>query len=221
MTNDSPSLMAASTKNSQGVRYAPRVISGEIAFLMRNALHTAVYGEKGLGWKGTSWKLGNEIKRADVGGKTGTTNNSKVTWYAGFGSNLVTTVYVGFDDNKRTLGKSETGANTAMPAWKQYMKTALSDKPVREEVIPPNIITVKIDTSSGYLGSGKSEYFIKGTEPTKRYIVERAYTPAAPQPASAPKVAPAAPKREQHQAEKMRLGLPPPGVLKANGAELF
>lgn len=52
-----------------------------------------------------------------------------MAWYAGFGANLVTTTYVGFDDNKRVLGRGEAGAKTAMPAWITYMKTALSDKP--------------------------------------------------------------------------------------------
>lgn len=48
----------------------------------------------------TSWRMAEHFKRRDIGGKTGTTNNSKVAWYAGFGANLSTVVYVGFDDNK-------------------------------------------------------------------------------------------------------------------------
>ena len=49
--------------------YAPRVISGELAFLIRSALNTAIYGEQGLGWKGTSWRIAQSIKRSDIGGK--------------------------------------------------------------------------------------------------------------------------------------------------------
>ena len=82
----------------QKQEYAPRVISGELAFLIRSALNTAIYGEQGLSWKGTSWRIAQSIKRSDIGGKTGTTNSAKVAWYAGFGANLVTTTYVGFDD---------------------------------------------------------------------------------------------------------------------------
>ena len=173
--DDAPSLMAASTHTSSEVRYAPKVINSEIAFLMRSGLNTAITGESGQGWRGTSWRVANDIKRKDIGGKTGTTNNAKVTWYAGFGANIVTAVYVGFDDNKRELGKGEAGAQTALPAWIQYMKVALSDKPERQENRPPNIVEVKIDASSGLLGDSLTEFFIKGTEPTKRYIIERGY----------------------------------------------
>ncbi len=124
--------MLDSAEAEQTVRYAPRVISGELAFLMRSALHSAAFGERGQQWRGTSWRVAKYLPRKDVGGKTGTTNNSKVTWYAGFGSNLVTTTYVAFDGNKE-LGKGEAGASTALPAWIDYMKVALSDKPQRQE----------------------------------------------------------------------------------------
>lgn len=63
-----------------------------------------------------------------------------MAWYAGFGANLVTTTYVGFDDNKRVLGRGEAGAKTAMPAWITYMKMALSDKPERKLPLPPKIV---------------------------------------------------------------------------------
>ncbi len=166
----------ARTSDSQ-VQYAPRVISGELAFLIRSALNTAIFGEKGLGWKGTSWRMAKEFSRQDIGGKTGTTNNSKVAWYAGFGANITTAVYVGFDDNKRNLGRGEAGAQTAMPAWIAYMKTSLSDIPERQLALPENIVQKNIDTRSGLLsnGGGRSEYFIKGTEPKRAYVEERGY----------------------------------------------
>ncbi|AKO30508.1 penicillin-binding protein [[Haemophilus] ducreyi] len=170
-----PSLMTESIKNDASMRYAPRVISGELAFLMRSALNSAIYGEPGQNWHGTSRAIAKAFKRKDIGGKTGTTNNSKVTWYAGFGANIVTTVYVGFDDNRRDLGKGEAGAKTAMPAWIKYMKVALADKKERISPLPPNIIETKIDATTGFLGDDLMEYFIKGTEPTKKYIVEKAY----------------------------------------------
>ena len=52
----------------------------------------------------------------------------------------MTTIYVGFDDNKRVLGRGEAGAKTAMPAWVAYMKAALSDVPERQLDLPPNIM---------------------------------------------------------------------------------
>lgn len=174
LKEDAIDLMAAAKNASSKIEYAPRVISGELAFLIRSALNTAIYGEQGLDWKGTSWRIAQSIKRSDIGGKTGTTNSSKVAWYAGFGANLVTTTYVGFDDNKRVLGRGEAGAKTAMPAWITYMKTALSDKPERKLPLPPKIMEKSIDTLTGLLSpnGGRKEYFIVGTEPTRTYLSE-------------------------------------------------
>lgn len=169
-------FMADAKTSSSTTQYAPRVISGELAFLIRSALNTAIYGEQGLGWKGTSWRMANEIKRKDIGGKTGTTNNSKVAWYAGFGANLTTAVYIGFDDNKFNLGRGEAGAKSAMPAWISYMKAILKDTPERNLPTPANIVEKRIDVRSGLLANGgRVEYFIKGTEPTRAYVEERGY----------------------------------------------
>ena len=169
-------FMADAKTSSSTTQYAPRVISGELAFLIRSALNTAIYGEQGLGWKGTSWRMANEIKRKDIGGKTGTTNNSKVAWYAGFGANLTTAVYIGFDDNKFDLGRGEAGAKSAMPAWISYMKAILKDTPERNLPTPANIVEKRIDVRSGLLANGgRVEYFIKGTEPTRAYVEERGY----------------------------------------------
>lgn len=174
LNDGSVDLMADAKDGAAKQEYAPRVISGELAFLIRSALNTAIYGEQGLSWKGTSWRIAQSIKRSDIGGKTGTTNSAKVAWYAGFGANLVTTTYVGFDDNKRVLGKGEAGAKTAMPAWVAYMKAALSDVPERQLDLPPNIVEKTIDSNSGLLseGGGRKEYFIVGTEPKRTYIAE-------------------------------------------------
>ena len=169
-------FMADAKTSSSATQYAPRVISGELAFLIRSALNTAIYGEQGLGWKGTSWRMANEIKRKDIGGKTGTTNNSKVAWYAGFGANLTTAVYIGFDDNKFNLGRGEAGAKSAMPSWISYMKAILKDTPERNLPTPANIVEKRIDVRSGLLANGgRVEYFIKGTEPTRVYVEERGY----------------------------------------------
>lgn len=206
--NDAPELMTAAADGNNAVRYAPRVIRPELAFLMRSALTSAVYGEPGQSWNGTSRALSKEFKRKDIGGKTGTTNNSKVTWYAGFGANIVTTVYVGFDDNKLTLGRGESGGKTAMPAWAKYMKTVLANKPERKLATPANIVEAKIDPISGFLGSTLTEYFLKGTEPTKKVVVEQIYQ------------APISDPKRMHI--EQRLGLPSKGVLSSPSVgELF
>ncbi|MDP9499838.1 penicillin-binding protein 1A [Bisgaard Taxon 45] len=171
------SFMAAAKTDNAETHYAPRVISGELAFLVRSALTSAIYGEAGKSWVGTSWRLSKAFKRQDIGGKTGTTNNSKVAWYAGFGAHLTTAVYVGFDDNKRNLGRGEAGAKTALPAWQAYMQVSLENIPERKLAPPPNIIEKRIDMGSGLLthSGGRIEYFINGTEPKRSYVEEQGY----------------------------------------------
>ena len=151
-------------------KYAPQTINGGLAFIMKDGLRSIVFG--GSNWQGTAWRV-KALGRKDVGGKTGTTNESKDVWFSGFGGNIVTTVWMGFDDHRRKLGRTiraEAGAVTANPVWVDYMKTALQDVPITEDTKPENVISVTIDQKTGLLPqSGSktmSEYFIKGTEPT-------------------------------------------------------
>lgn len=155
--------------------YAPHVISAELAFLMQDALKSNIAGEPGGGWNSTGWRAARDLKRNDIGGKTGTTNGSKDAWFSGFGPSTVTSVWIGFDDHRRGLGRGEAGAQTAQPAWIDFMKVALKDQPVQQTPKPDGIISVMIDMDSGQLASGgrsKSEYFIKGTEPTTHAVSE-------------------------------------------------
>lgn len=158
----------------------PQVISHELSFLIRSALQTSINGEKGAKWTPTAWRS-RILKRNDIGGKTGTTNMSKDIWFSGFGADLVTTVWMGFDDHRRQLGQaplcinkmsaivSEGGAKTANPIWNDYMQKALKDVPEKQVKIPDDIIRVTIDRKTGLLPLSDSdtiqEYFIKNTEP--------------------------------------------------------
>ena len=151
-------------------KYAPQTINSGLAFIMKDGLRSIVFG--GSNWQGTAWRV-KALGRKDVGGKTGTTNESKDVWFSGFGGNIVTTVWMGFDDHRRKLGRTiraEAGAVTANPVWVDYMKIALQDVPITEDTKPENVISVTIDEKTGLLPqSGSktmSEYFIKGTEPT-------------------------------------------------------
>ena len=162
-------------------QYAPHVISTQLSFLIKSALNSNVFGEPG--WQGTGWRAGRDLKRNDIGGKTGTTNNSKDAWFSGFGPDIATSVWIGFDDARRDLGRStysgaikdqasgyEGGAKTAQPAWDDYMKVALEGVPLQPLVPPAGITTVTIDRTTGKLSKGgansRQEYFITGTEPT-------------------------------------------------------
>ncbi|MEF1284137.1 PBP1A family penicillin-binding protein [Vibrio sp. M250220] len=173
----------------QPPQYAPQVISEQTAFLMREMMYSNIWGggnwRDGTGWNGTGWRA-QSLERRDIGGKTGTTNDSKDAWYNGYGPGMVAIAWVGFDDHNRNLGTTkpnsnldknqisgaEAGAKTAQPAWVDFMHTALVGVPEQTKVIPENIVRVRIDRDSGLLtnkfdSSSMFEYFLEGTEPTE------------------------------------------------------
>ncbi len=83
-----------------------------------------------------------------LGGKTGTTNESRDTWFIGFSPDLVVGLYIGFDQPK-PMGKRETGASVALPGFIKFMEQAVKGKPTRAFTIPPGIQLVKIDRWTG------------------------------------------------------------------------
>lgn len=106
-----------------------------------------------------------------VAGKTGTSNESKDTWFAGYSPEIAAVVWVGYDDNK-PLGAGETGGSTALPAWINVMKAAHENKPRAEFARPPGVVTVAIDPKTGKLApegmeGAIDEVFLQGTEPTE------------------------------------------------------
>lgn len=141
------------------------VISKETAYLITNMMEDVV--QKGTGAAAKS------LDRP-IAGKTGTTNDYINAWFIGGTPNLVTGVYVGFDD-RRSLGESETGARAALPIWMAFMKEALKQLPVVPFEIPDGVTFVKVDASTGLLESdqeteeeqGTVELFTKGSEPTQ------------------------------------------------------
>lgn len=83
-----------------------------------------------------------------LAGKTGTTNDSKDTWFIGFSPDLVAGIYVGYDQ-PQTLGKRETGASVALPGFIKFMEKALKDTPSTPFRVPPGINFIKIDAATG------------------------------------------------------------------------
>ena len=149
------------------IQYAPRVISAQNAYIMRNILREVVS-------RGTAVRA-KSLGRPDIAGKTGTTNDQKDAWFSGFNDQVVTTAWVGFDDQK-PLGVRETGGRAALPMWIDYMREALSGLPVNLEEEPENILTVRVDSETGERAtdSSKSSYFeifTLGSEP-KVYSVK-------------------------------------------------
>ncbi len=108
-----------------------------------------------------------------VAGKTGTSNLSKDTWFAGYTTEVAAVVWVGYDDGKPLgAGASEQGAVTALPAWVSFMKVASDHKPPSVFPRPPGVVSVEIDAKSGklpYVGDTETmnEVFLAGTEPVE------------------------------------------------------
>jgi len=173
---------------SSVITSAPRVISAQNAFLITQALNSAIWEADWSaenGWQGTGWRA-RSLKRRDIAGKTGTTNEAKDAWFSGFSRRLVTTSWIGFDDPSRNLGQSvynnnlgknqitgkEFGAKSAQPAWIDFMKVALTDLPVEPFEPPTGILSVRIDKATGKLSTNTNksslfEYFQVNTAPTE------------------------------------------------------
>ena len=105
----------------------------------------------------------------DAAGKTGTTNDLRDAWFVGFTPELLTVVWVGFDDNQ-PIGLS--GAQAALPIWTQFMKTALAGHANASFDVPEGITFADIDPDTGQLATPRcpktfSEAFLSGTEPTE------------------------------------------------------
>lgn len=123
-----------------GAAPSERAISAENAWLMRSMLRNVVQ-------EGTA-RAARALGREDIAGKTGTTNDQQDAWFSGFNGDLVTTVWVGFDE-RGTLGRYETGGRAALPIWMDFMGEALADRPPSQWPRPDGLVTVKIDPETG------------------------------------------------------------------------
>ena len=96
------------------------------------------------------------LKRSDIAGKTGTTNDQKDAWFSGFNKDIVTISFLGFDDHS-SLGKNEYGSTAALPMWIDYMKVALKGLPISNLDSPEGLVSAKIDSKNGLLASPDSK----------------------------------------------------------------
>jgi penicillin-binding protein 1A len=112
----------------------PRVISERNAFVMSSLLQEITRS-------GTAARAQATLKRPDLYGKTGTTNDSVDAWFVGYHPSRVAAAWVGYD-TPRNLGSRETGGGLSLPIWIDYMKTALDAAPVVSYVAPEGVIRV-------------------------------------------------------------------------------
>ena len=126
-----------------------KVIDERVSFLMADTL-------KGFMKNGVAGRKSEFLKRDDIGGKTGTTNDSISTWFSGFHKDLVTTVWVGTDDFT-SLGEDEYGSTIALPIWLNYMDFKLKSLDISKEEIPENISFVRVNKNTGEIETESSE----------------------------------------------------------------
>jgi len=140
-TSSSASAKLALTESSpEPAQQAKRIIDERTAYIMTSMLQDVI--KRGTGRRALS------LGRSDIAGKTGTTNDSKDSWFAGYNSDIVTTVWAGFDQPE-SLGRNEYGGTVALPIWIDYMAYALKDKPQQPHREPAGMMTLRIDPISG------------------------------------------------------------------------
>jgi len=122
------------------VKVANRIITPQIAFLIQDAMRDVI--RRGTGVRA------NALGRRDLSGKTGTSNDRRDAWFAGFNSRIVGIVWVGYDDSL-PLGPREEGSRTALPIWIEFMRIALQGVPASRMDMPEGIVTVRISRTTG------------------------------------------------------------------------
>jgi len=166
---------------------APRAISPQNAYLMTDMMKDVVK-------TGTGARAGRELKRGDMAGKTGTTNEGRDTWFVGFNSDVVSAVWVGFDQD-RSLGGTEQGGRTALPMWIDYMREALANEPVHTLARPVGIVEYRINPTSGLIANDATrdtafEQFdidnVPAREPEQGFVTPDSTTPTTPARAGDP-----------------------------------
>ena len=120
----------------------PRAVEARNAWLIDSMLRDVI--RRGTGVRARS------LERSDLAGKTGTTNDGRDTWFAGYNGNLVAATWVGFDQ-ERPLGRGEAGGATALPLWIDFMGPALAGSEPSRVPQPPGLVTVRISADTGEL----------------------------------------------------------------------
>jgi penicillin-binding protein 1A len=144
-------------------RAPPRkVLEPDEAYLVTSLLESVVTDGTGQRAKSIGYP---------VAGKTGTSNDSKDTWFVGYSTDLAVAVWIGFDD-ALPLGKLEEGARTALPAFVEFMTQAHAGRPRTEFPIPSGIVVASVDPDTGLLPrpgqtNAISEEFLDGTVPVQ------------------------------------------------------
>ncbi len=162
-------LIDSTGSDIEEIRVAPRVLSEVNAYQIDSMLKDVI--RFGTGRRALV------LNRSDIVGKTGTTNDQHDAWFAGYHPNVVTVVWLGFDENK-PLGRSEVGGVAALPIWIDYMQVALQGEPRIERPLPKDMVLLKVDPQTGAIvdqdsGFGIEEAFHMDQVPALDYTAPR------------------------------------------------
>lgn len=149
------------------INVAPRVISEQNAYLIQDMMRDVI--TRGTGRRALT------LGRSDLSGKTGTSNDQRDAWFAGFNGLLSVVTWVGYD-NPRPLGPGEQGSRTALPLWIEFMRIALDGAPPSALPMPEGMVNVKINKRTGCPATATDsvedvmfEIFRRGHEPVCEY----------------------------------------------------
>lgn len=185
--------VADDAAKTQAMHAAPAAITPQNAYLITDALKAVI--QQGTGRRAKA------LGRQDLAGKTGTTNDQVDAWFSGYNPDLVTTVWVGFDNSQQSL--YEYGSKAALPIWMQYMREALAGTPDVSMPEPTGLVRVRIDPETGLLAAANDpkarfELFRVAHVPTQQsdLAVQSAPTPQVTTDAPAVESAGQAPAME-------------------------
>jgi penicillin-binding protein 1A len=159
-----------------------RAIDARNAFVMNSMLQEVARS-------GTAARAQATLKRPDLAGKTGTTNDSVDAWFAGYQPTMAAVTWIGYD-TPRNLGSRETGGGLSLPVWISFMERALKGVPVSEPKVPPGVVNMggewfyEENARSGISNVGLEDHSAPGA-------------PSATPPAAAPTQAPATEERKR------------------------
>ena len=141
---------------------APQIISPQIAYLLADMMADVI--KRGTGQRART------LNRDDIAGKTGTTSDFHDAWFSGFNTDIVTTVWTGFDADRSLGGNDDQAAHVAVPTWTYFMHEALAGTARHPVPVPEGIVSVRISPQTGLLASadnpnGIMEKFMEGNLP--------------------------------------------------------
>jgi penicillin-binding protein 1A len=165
---DAQGTVVAEARPARAGEGAERAIDARNAFIMTSIMQDVVR-------MGTAARA-MQLKRTDLGGKTGTTNEFIDAWFCGFGTGLVAVAWIGFD-NPHTLGHNETGGQAALPMWMGYMGKVLKGVEEQVRTPPEGVVQARINPETGLRIAGGSggivDYFYQEFLPARMTTASR------------------------------------------------